>query len=213
MHKYNPDEFCAEYDNGVFRCYFQCVSDHCAEVVQCVGQTWWDQRNWEEEGGYASEYYQGLTPTMFEPPLKVFDIPPNTPKRVRESITASFRVLFLSTGSALNEVRNALEFLMDHLEVPREGTSNGGKKYRLSLEGRVNLMQPPHEHYKELLIAVKWLGNYGTHAEETTREDVLNAYDILYHVLDGMFSGNADRIKQLAAGINAKEKAKKLAGS
>lgn len=194
---------------GVFHMRLKCNKPSCQESVVVVGRTSLREEHVEGPKGWELEYETYYHPEYFIPHLRMFAIPPNTPNSVMESIEASFNLFFVSTGSALNEVRNALEFLMDHLQIDREGTNNSGKKYRLSLDARVNLMQAPYEHYKELLLAVKWLGNYGTHAETTRRSDVLDAYEMLHYVLNGMFSGEADRVKGLADGVLSKERAKK----
>jgi len=196
----DPD-FESDWVRRGFRADLKCSSSRCGERVLCVGTGVVNHISGEFQGGWHEEWVDTWTPNFFLPSLKVFEMPPNTPPNVRSSVWASFRVLFLSSGSALNEVRNALEFLMDHLEVPR--IAAGGKA--LALHKRVEMMPQTHVQYRDNLLAVKWLGNAGTHSDPTRRTDVLDAYDILHDVLDGMFSGRADRLKRLVDQINSQK--------
>lgn len=199
--KDDPD-FDSDWVRREFRADLRCTSARCGQRVLCVGTGSVDHLYGEQHrGGWHEEYLDKWAPSFFLPALEVFEIPANTPKEVRLSVWASFRVLFLSSGSALNEVRNALEFLMDHLEVPRRNPD--GKT--LALHKRVEMMPAAHMQYRDQLLAVKWLGNAGTHAQPTQRMDVLDAYEILHDVLDGMFSGRADRLKRLVDQINVQK--------
>lgn len=58
-------------------------------------------------------------------------------------------------------------------------------------------------------MAVKWLGNAGTH-DVLTHEDVLDAFELLDHTLDEVYHDRSKRILRTAKAINrAKGPAKK----
>lgn len=134
--KDDPD-FDSDWVRREFRADLKCTSARCGQRVLCVGTgSVFHLYGEQHRGGWHEEYLDKWTPSFFLPALEVFEIPANTPEEVRLSVWASFRVLFLSSGSALNEVRNALEFLMDHLEVPRRNPD--GKT--LALHKRVEMM-------------------------------------------------------------------------
>lgn len=195
----DPD-FDADWVVRGFRAGLRCKSDRCGERVLCVGTGAVDTIHDQSGEGWDVAYVDRLTPQFFLPALEVFELPPTTPREVRDSVLASFKLLFLSSGSTLNEVRNALEFLMDHLKVPR---ADGERS--LSLHGRVQRMPAQYAQYRDQLLAVKWLGNAGTHAHPTRRSDVLDAYEILHHVLDGMFSDRVARVGLLVDKINQRK--------
>lgn len=195
----NPD-FDHDWVRTNFRADLWCTSSRCGERVLCIGTGIVQNVYGETSEGWVEEYVDYWIPTLFQPHLMVFDIPPETPDGVRDSILASFRVLFLSSGSALNEIRNALELLMDHLKVPRKDRGR-----RLDLHKRVEKMPAEHSQYRDQLLAVKWLGNAGTHAQTTNRDDVLDGYEIIQHVLESLFSGKAARLNRLVAEINTQK--------
>lgn len=195
----DPD-FDADWVTRGFLADLRCKSERCGERVLCVGTGTVDTIHDHSGERWEVDYFDRLTPEFFLPALVVFELPPNTPRDVRASVLASFKLMFLSSGSTLNEVRNALEFLMDHLEVPRV---DGAKP--LSLHGRVKRMPAEYTQYRDQLLAVKWLGNAGTHAQPTRRSDVLDAYEILQHVLDGMFSDRVARVGRLVEEINKRK--------
>jgi hypothetical protein len=65
----------------------------------------------------------------------------------------------------------------------------------LSLHNRIGLLKERHQGLEQLcdrLMAVKWLGNEGSHLGDITREDIFDAFDIVEDVLRGFFD-NSDR--------------------
>jgi len=65
----------------------------------------------------------------------------------------------------------------------------------------VNLAERDKE-LSESLLAVKWLGNVGSHSDELSREDIFDAFDILDVILDDLFVRNRARVKNLVTAIN-----------
>lgn len=48
------------------------------------------------------------------------------------------------------------------------------------------------------LMAIKWVGNAGSHADVVAENDLLDAYDILCFVLDELYVKRSKRIGALA---------------
>jgi hypothetical protein len=61
-----------------------------------------------------------------------------------------------------------------------------------------------YSNIKELLLAVKWIGNTGSHATEISRVAVMDAYDMLEHCLDLLYGEKKD-LMTLAKAINRKK--------
>jgi len=56
------------------------------------------------------------------------------------------------------------------------------------------------------MLAIKWLGNAGSHAEgAVTLDDVMDAYDLIDHVLQELYTQKARKAKALAKLINKKK--------
>jgi len=54
------------------------------------------------------------------------------------------------------------------------------------------------------LMALKWLGNSGSHSGEVSRDDLLDAFEILEHALAELLEQKSERIAALAKKMTAK---------
>ncbi|MDF4711260.1 DUF4145 domain-containing protein [Vibrio parahaemolyticus] len=192
-----------EWIELVFSCFFECSSSACKEVVACtgVGTVDWDVAV-DEYGEQVQEYDQYFKPTYFQPALKYFDIPEKTPSEVQKSICTSFSLVLTSPDSASNHVRVAIELLLNSLKIKRY-SQRGGKRYSINLHQRIESLPAKYVHLKELLLAVKWLGNAGSHASKPlSLDDVFDAYEILEVVLSDLYENKVELAKKLAKGIN-----------
>ena len=60
-----------------------------------------------------------------------------------------------------------------------------------------------YAHLKELLLAIKWLGNAGSHASTPlSLDDVFDAYEILEVVLNDLYENKVEFARKLAKDIN-----------
>lgn len=144
-------------------------------------------------------------PKYFEPPLRLIDLPDECPASVSDPLQESFRLFFSSPAAASNNVRIALEALLTELGVKRFNTKNG-KRIFLSLHSRISLLPAKHSELGELLLAIKWLGNAGSHADSAvTIDDVMDAYELIDHVLQELYAQKAKKAKALAKKINKKK--------
>jgi len=204
------DEHDQDHENGVFHVCLTCTRPSCGESIVVVGTTYMDELHDDDYLHNRERVFITLcTPQYFIPPLEMFKIPDATPHRVKECIKASFNLFFVSSGSALNEIRNAIEFLMDELKVPRKGLDANGVEERWDLDKRVAKM--PNQdgvNVKGYLLAIKNLGNWGSHAVDTDRNDVLDAYDLLSHVLEALYVKRDKAMQELAKRIKDDERAK-----
>jgi hypothetical protein len=95
-----------------------------------------------------------------------------------------------------------VERLLDFIKEPKSKVSKGGKRDRLPLHARIVNVASRDKALSESLLAVKWLGNAGSHSEELSRDDIFDALDILDIVLDDLFVRHRTRVKKLVAAIN-----------
>jgi hypothetical protein len=73
----------------------------------------------------------------------------------------------------------------------------------LTLHRRIELIPKKHQHLQDLFFAVKWLGNAGSHSDKAvTKDDVLDAYEIMAEILQDLFVKKTSRVKHLAKLIN-----------
>jgi hypothetical protein len=158
-----------------------------------------------EDGEPEQTWGDFFRPKYFEPPLRIIDIPVECPDSVSSPLQESFRLFFSSPAAASNNVRIALEALLTELGVKRFNTKSG-KRIFLGLHSRISLLPAKHAGLKELFVAIKWLGNAGSHMDSAvTSDDVMDAYSLIDHVLQELYTKKAEKAKALAKRINKKK--------
>ena len=117
-------------------------------------------------------------------------------------IEKSFSLFFCDAPSAANHVRVALENLLTHLKIKRFEIRRKRRTF-LALHRRIELLPSKFKHLQDLFFAVKWLGNAGSHSEKVvSKDDVLDAYEIMDEILQDLFFKRTRRIKNMAKQIN-----------
>jgi hypothetical protein len=184
-----------------------CTNPKCQEVVvstgkggvNVVGQTI------TPEGHIDTQYDDIFKPVFFHPPLHIFRIPEDTPKNIKQAIISSFSLAFNNHSAAANQIRIALECLLTHLKVKRFETIRGKRK-RLNLHKRIELLPAKYKKIKEVCLAIKWLGNAGSHCDDKMSfDDVFDGYDMLSFVLEELYDNKHEHVKKLAKRINEKK--------
>lgn len=199
-----------EWIRYTYACLLECTNDSCKEVVASAGRGSVDYDiTFDRNGEPNYEYADFFNPLFFHPHLNIFDIPSTCPASVQEELEKSFKQFFSSPDAALNSARAAVEHLVTELGVKRFQTQNG-KRRPVNLHARINMLGAQHSHIKDLLIAIKWLGNAGSHSgAEISIDDVMDSYELIEHVLDELYGGKAKAMKALAKKVNKRKGPKK----
>jgi len=176
-------EFGHEWIKYVIQAKLQCNRSKCKEAVLMIGngyiEEYYDQENYLEN----HEYIANCKPKYFLPSLKMINISSYVPDDVRNALEQSFSLFFADFDSCGNKIRASLEILLDSKEIP------AGKLHR-RIENIENIenIDAELEKVKKLLMAIKWLGNAGSHGNEALNQnDLIKAYKIINVVLDIMF--------------------------
>ena len=197
-----------EWINYRFSCMFLCDSKSCGDFVACAGTGSLDHFGWfDENTGQEEESYEDFfTPKLFVPPLVLMDIPERCPEAVCIRLKQSFAMFFADPGGAMNAGRAAVEALMTELGVARY-TNSKGKRHPIPLHKRIEKLSAKYATpLKEMLIAVKWLGNAGSHdGQEPEHEHVRLMYDMLEHCLTEIYDNKGKKLKALAKQVNKKK--------
>jgi hypothetical protein len=184
----------------------QCSNDKCADIVSLsgTGSVSYDVE-FDHNGEPDHVCADFFLPKYFEPPLKIFPIPADCPKSVIEPLTESFRLLFSCPSASSNSVRVALEELLTELKIRRYVTIRGKRSF-LSLHNRIGLLPQKFDELKDVFFAIKWLGNAGSHASgEVSIDDVLDAYELVSHILDEVYASKSKKLKALVKKVNKKK--------
>ncbi|WP_414553373.1 DUF4145 domain-containing protein [Stenotrophomonas forensis] len=190
----------------IFSCTFVCDAKDCKQPVACTGTGSAEQNNGVDENGeWAEEVEEIFTPVFFNPPLRLMDFPASCPAIVSQYLCESFALAYANPPAALNAARTALEALMNELKVKRFQVSKSTRR-PISLHNRIKLLPDKFNEEKELLTAVKWLGNSGSHdGDRASTADVFVAYEMLEQALFGIYDDRSERLKKVAAKVNRRK--------
>ena len=206
---HSHDAWEPEWIERVYTCQLICTNDQCKEVVvNCgVGSVDIDIEQ-DEYGGISQSYENFYRPKFFEPHLSLFHIPSDCPKTVSVPLNESFRLFFTSPSSAANSVRVAIEELLTELRIKRFDLVKG-KRRPISLHRRIGLLPSKYASLKDLLIAIKWLGNAGSHGNSgdnaISQDDVMDSYELAEHILQQIYEPKTQKLVALAKKVNKKK--------
>jgi len=198
-------------ERGVFA--LQCRNPKCQEAVVLIAdgsvEEYWDEQ-------IPSEYHKGrqyaafFTPRMFHPPLRYFTIPGDVPLPVSELIDESFSLAWSHQNASGNAIRRSVETLMSEFKIAKTVLNKRGKRQPSDLHARIEKFKAKNAECAELLLAIKWLGNAGSHGgKELKKSDLVDAYEIYEKVLNILYDSKAKSIVQKAKAINKRKGPKK----
>ncbi|NKE72846.1 DUF4145 domain-containing protein [Candidatus Manganitrophus noduliformans] len=199
-----------EWIEYVYSCLLICTNDQCQEVVANTGIGSLNLDCYEDENGkWVQEYHDLFRPKFFEPHLILLDIPEKCPESVSSPLHESFTLFFSVPNAASNNVRIAIEELLTHLKVKRFNIIKGKRRF-ISLHQRIYLLPPKYAHLKDLILAIKWLGNSGSHGNGDakgviTMDDVMDSYDLIEHILHEIYAPKTKKLVALAKKVNKRK--------
>jgi len=183
----SEDWFEPENYKGVFSCMMTCGRKDCQEVVSMIGESEYEEK-WDEQMLDRS-YDLVLRAKSFFPSLPLFNIPDACPIEIAEQLKKVSALLPGHASAAVNALRIVLEMLMDEFGVFRiyqMGQKKTKKSY--TLNQRIKNYSGPHQEMKEGFLAMKWLGNTGSHSSHPVSEqDIEAACLILDDFLQNIF--------------------------
>jgi hypothetical protein len=204
----NHEDWEPEWVHGSFGGTLKCSNTKCAEKVLTIGDMNVEMGyEYNPETGEGDPgYYEYLTPMMFAPTIHLFSVHAEVPRNISEAIIDSFKVYWADVSACANKIRNTLELILNFYKVSRTYIEKGKRK-NYSLHRRIELFRIEKEYESDHLMAIKWIGNSGSHAnDELKTEDILDAYEILEHVLNRLFEKDSIRLKKLSTAINKRRK-------
>lgn len=186
-----------------FKIRYACNVSSCGEISHAIGVGSVDQR-YDYDG--STEWYEFFHVKAFIPAPYLVALPDSAPKGVIKHVERSFALFWLDVASATNSLRASIEFLLDELKVPRHQIDKNGNTKVISLHSRIELFEKQQPNYSELLIALKEVGNLGSHGGDIQDNDFLDSLKIYSHVLFELFENNAEEMKKLAKKLREKVK-------
>ncbi|MFE9481280.1 DUF4145 domain-containing protein [Streptomyces spororaveus] len=200
------DHWEPDWIHGGFHCVLRCGKSTC-DLVRVTGEMrlvaeqdergHWDGQSWVHE----------FRPLFFHPALPLLQTHEAAPEVVLQRVSAASAVLWADPSSAANRLRSAVEALMDDQGIPRKGSGRRGP-FDLTLHKRIENLasaKPAYSDAAEMILAVKWIGNVGSHEDALKVSNVLDGAEILDFVLTEIYDKSRDSIKRLAAEITARK--------
>jgi hypothetical protein len=181
---------------------------NCSETVYFTGKGSPEHSgyyNYEED--YFDETWENTyTPTFFQPAIHIFSIPERCSNELKTEILNSFKLFWCDLASCANRIRVALEILMNEQGVKKYEIKNA-KRIPLTLHKRIELYN--HPEIKDLLLAIKWIGNSGSHNHNLETIDIVEAYRLLEFSLNKLYNDETKELKKITKEINKRKGARK----
>jgi len=196
-----------------------CTSCRDNTMVIGTGET----ANFFYEDGNGNDFSENekvYYPKYFIPALKIFEIPKEMKVKLQKSkivaeIEKAFSLFWCDNESCANKIRNAVEAIMDYEKVekvvpirksaPGTPTTKARKEQNLKLHARIEIFARTKPDIASHLMAVKWIGNSGSHAKPVTAEDLLDGFELLAYCLEELYGDREATLKRLSTKINKKK--------
>jgi Domain of unknown function (DUF4145) len=183
-----------------------CNKKECGEVAFVSGSGIVDQR-YGHDG--RPEYYDCFAIKSFFPAPRLCYIPQETPSEVEKLMDKSFALYWSDVSAAANALRASLEALLGELKVPEQEKNKYGNTVRMTLHRRLEVWAATEKDNAELCLALKEVGNLGSHGYLVQPEHYFGSLEIYSHVLKELFENNAKKMKDLAKSIRDEIKSNK----
>jgi len=196
-----------EHINNRFCLRMVCSNPNCGEIVFVIGES--DLVSYHDDKG-DEQWDDRFQPHAAYPSIPVFRIVDDWPESVQRELTLAFANIWNDAAASANRLRTAVECLLDHIKVKKITISSKltpPKRVKLSLHDRIISFRSKNGEAADVLLAIKWLGNAGSHADlrGISREAVLDGMELMEHVLHLLFDSKAKNVSKLVKSINKKK--------
>lgn len=195
----NPNDWEPDWEELRAVGFLHCTK--CDEPVAVIAEVKM-VRGFDEQEGPVWE--PGYRPHTLLPSPHMVELPASASKDVQGAMTRAFSLYWSDPSASGSCIRTAIEALLDQLGVSRSRvkTKKDGTRFRdrRGLHDRLQEIAPRLPSLEKTLMALKWLGNAGTH-DVLTHGDVLQAMDLLDHAFDEIYHKRSKRLAQTAKAI------------
>jgi hypothetical protein len=205
------DEWEPDWIKGGFYGVLRCGIPSCGEPVIVSGD-YTVGPDLDSSGRWYGEYADLLQLRFTQPPLSILITPPGTPAKVVAAVTGAAALVWADPGAASNRLRGAVEELLTSEGVRRFEIRNH-KRNRLSTHNRILEYRRYESGIADILMAVKWIGNTGSHEGDITAGDVLEGAEILGHALRLRFDTTTEEMERRITRINKRKGIPKKRGA
>jgi hypothetical protein len=191
------------YTEGKFACFFECTNTYCSTVAVMSGVATSGYETYVDPDGeehMSEEVY--FYPKSMTPGPRIIAMPSKVPKSIKDEIAKSFSLLWTDRNSAVNKLRIAVEeILVDH-GIERESATGSF----LPLATRLDQAEKMDMVHHDTMVALKDVGNAGSHEVALPLGDLLDAYDIFEDALQDIYGGRKTRLDRIRARLTKPKK-------
>jgi len=186
-----------------FSVLFICTNPNCEEIVSVCGDSHLAEvEDFDGNAGWV-EFYQ---PTHFNPAPPIFTISRNCPEVVSSEINKCFSLFWSDYPATSNRIRVAIEKLLNHQNIAKTKINiKKRKREKITLHHRIEAFKAKNSDLAESLLAIKWLGNSGSHDSNISLKDIFDAFDILEHTINELYESRQKKVKKLTKAINKRK--------
>lgn len=185
-----------DWINKRFVGFLDCSMPACREIATVSGSSSidYDQTGEDEHVEDIILNVEFISPS----PIPI-SCPEQTPPLILSSVIKASSLIWMSPESSANLIRQAVECLMDEVGIPSV-KSNGNP---IKLHDRILSFQASDPENGDVLLATKWLGNSGSHVGGLSRDDVMDAFDMIEFVLENRYGTTKADLMAKVAAVNA----------
>lgn len=197
------DDWEPEWIDERFCCLMICQNKRCGEIVSVGGRTIHHSPQANEYGDVLDDGYW-YAPGFVYPAPPLFRLPKECPRELADQMKSAFSLFWPSAGSCANSLRVAVEILLDLHEIADTNTNGKGVRVPRRIDERIKDFQNVDDKAAEMLLAVKWIGNVGSHGDLNSlyNEDLFPAFDILEYLIEKLYVKRDEQLQNLAKEIN-----------
>lgn len=180
MQEWVEPEDCVFYQ---YLAIYRCEESDCRQEIMSSG-TGSVEMDIEIDGNGEQQrlHYNIFKPKFFNPALHFFEIPKNTPEKIKDLVVLSFSLVLQSPVAAVNSLRSAVEEILADHGIPKNTEKTLHKRIEKDVPQNTKL-----KDFEKLLMAIKWLGNSGSHGNEIELELILYVYEVLELILNSLY--------------------------
>jgi hypothetical protein len=175
----------------------QCHNSKCNQIYTMVGEVRMEIDEEADEINKTTEHniYREYSPININPPLNIFDIPFETPYEVKNEIITAFKLFWIDKPSCGNQIRKVIEAIMDDKRIRKYSPTD--KKNILSLHQRIQFFKEKKNDIVDNLLAIKWIGNSGSHLGNLETEEILDVFELLENAINQLYNSDKDRLQNI----------------
>jgi hypothetical protein len=150
------------------------------------------------------EWMKEFKAKYWSPMPDMIDLPSGCPDDVKSAICSAFTLHAIDRAACAGRLRVALEELMAHQGVPAKRKTTKGTYADLNLHSRLTEYAKSEPEIGAQLMALKWLGNAGSHESEVGLNDLLDAFEVLEDAIGEIIGQRKKRVAKLVKSLTRK---------